>query len=171
REKEGKRGASSCRSVLRFDVGNHAPHSLSAAEIFGFIVCEGLKVGKREAARRRARKTSRKGEGGSTSRMKKEEEEGEEEDRGRTDGGKRQRETKSIPVFHRSIRANAYQPSAPHSTEKRTRRRKADAQASSPTCWIFFSIIKDWLLRLSLILILLRSFCRSSPFEEILHPS
>lgn len=74
------------RSSVRLDVGNHAPHSPSAAEIFGFIVCEGLspnresspvlEVGKREAARRRTRKTSRKeGEKGPMPRTKKEEKE------------------------------------------------------------------------------------------------
>ncbi|KYM78180.1 hypothetical protein ALC53_11375, partial [Atta colombica] len=63
REKERKRGASSCRSVLRFDVGNHAPHSLSATEIFGFIVCEGLKRGKkRERERERKRERERERE-------------------------------------------------------------------------------------------------------------
>lgn len=51
-EKERKRGASSCRSVLRFDVGNHASHSPSAAEIFGFIVCEGLSLSRGVLSRR-----------------------------------------------------------------------------------------------------------------------
>lgn len=50
RERKKERGASSCRSVLRFDVGNHAPHSPSAAEIFGFIVCEGLSPNREESS-------------------------------------------------------------------------------------------------------------------------
>lgn len=112
REKERKRGASSCRSVLRFDVGNHVPHSPSAAEIFGFIVCEGLSPNrgvsrtqgrkKRSRERRRARKTLRKeGEKGSTSRAKKEAEEGEEENRGWADGGKRGGKQRSCWQIHR----------------------------------------------------------------------
>ncbi|KYN04936.1 hypothetical protein ALC62_04322, partial [Cyphomyrmex costatus] len=147
-------GASSCRSVLRFDVGNHAPHSPSAAEIFGFIVCEGLSPN-------RARKTSRKEgeEGPTTSRTKKEDEEGEEEDRGRAWGErerilsgngssreKRRRGEGSVVNLIFKCKQIYIVAKAPP-TDVVLLSTAADAEASSPTCWIFFfiffSIIKD----------------------------
>lgn len=82
RERKKKRGASSsCRSVLRFDVGNHAPHSLSAAEIFGFIVCEGLSPRGVLSQIRGRKKRSREAQGKEDVARK----EGEEEDRGHAD--------------------------------------------------------------------------------------
>lgn len=42
--------------ILRFDVGNHAPHSPSAVEIFGFIVCEGLSPNRGVLSRTQGRK-------------------------------------------------------------------------------------------------------------------
>lgn len=69
-------------------------------------------VGKREAARHRARKTLRKGEKGPTSRTKKEEEEGEEEDRkreveGNGGGWEGKREAAELPADPSSVSVEA----------------------------------------------------------------